>query len=185
MWDVFSEYLDRFCLEFGGARWCWVPGGFCVFAGCAQLPAWSSPVLKGEHTDLSSAHHCLLKNLAFSLATLGTVPISPHLPISPLPHQNSFFGFSDSHLAWLTSEPWDHWLGLLLLRSLQALQTSTKLWAFSQFTYRFIICWHCFSINRSTFTDFIDSTASLLTNSLFNVSNCLCISPNERLKSEG
>lgn len=145
----------------------------CVQSGrCAQLTAWSAFYFKErKHRSQLCPSLPTLRTWHFPLATLETLPISPHLSTFPLPSHNTLFGFSDSHLAWLASEPWNYWLFLLLLRSLQVLQTSTKLWAFSQFTHRFIICWHCFSINRATFTDIIDSTASLLTNSLFNVSN--------------
>lgn len=176
MWDVFS-WISR---QFFSGIWRHLSnlGAWRLICGCrvgglhGSQPA-QLPILKRENMDLIFYHHCpALRTWHFPLAILETMHIFPpsFLPCYPIP--GHFFliflipvGTADNF------ESQDYWLCLLLLRALQGLQVSTKLWAFSQFTHRFIICWHCFAINRSTFTDIIDSTASLLTNTLFNVSN--------------
>lgn len=175
-WDVFSWISRQFffwnlkapidfrCLE----TYMWLQSG-----SSAWLPACSAPYFKerkhGPH--LLPSLSCL-KDLAFPFGnTWNYAHFPPFLPPFPSHSRTLFLIFLIPVGTADNFESQDYWLCLLLLRSLQGLQVSTKLWAFSQFTHRFIICWHCFAINRSTFTDIIDSTASLLTNTLFNVSN--------------
>lgn len=131
------------------------------------------PALTGLGISLSTCEYAcsLLPSLSTYLPLSFPPFFFPSFFPSFLPHLRAFLIFFRSPLVMVDIFEPRYYQVFLLLRYHQALQTSTKLWAFSQFTHRFIICWHCFSINRSTFTDTIDSTASLLTNSLFNVSN--------------
>lgn len=132
------------------------------------------PALTGLGISLSTCKYAcsLLPSLPRYLSSSFPPFFFPSFLPSFLPHLRAHFWFFWIPLGMADIfEPRYYQVFFLLLRHHQALQTSTKLWAFSQFTHRFIICWHCFSINRSTFTDTIDSTASLLTNTLFNVSN--------------
>jgi len=160
-------------------------------SGCgSQTPPFST-IFKREQIQTSTFISAIQpkQGLAFPLALVNMPvpsllpfqPLSPSFPpfyppfllsLLPSPPQGTFLIFFRSPLGLADSfEPRYYKAFLLLLRYHQAVQTSTKLRAFSQFTHRFIMCCHCFSINRSTFTDTIDSTASLLTNTLFNVSN--------------
>lgn len=93
MWDVFSEHLDRFCLEFGGAYWCWVPGTFVCLQGVVSSQP-DHPLFWRENTQTSALPiSACLRTWHFPWQHLELCQFPLTFP-SPLSHTRTvFLGF--------------------------------------------------------------------------------------------